>query len=59
MSAENKSKHDIIDKLQDCANSLDSWCISNKMVLSIEKNVFLSQIVNQIHNKRTTTILKM
>ena len=34
-SAENKSKH---DKLQNCANSLDRWCISNKMVLSIEKN---------------------
>ena len=26
-SAENKSKHEIIDKLQNCANSLDSWCI--------------------------------
>ena len=36
-SAENKSMHEIIDKLQNCANSLDRWCISNKMVLSIEK----------------------
>ena len=37
-SAENKSKHEIIDKLQNCANRLDGWCISNRMVLSIEKN---------------------
>ena len=36
-SAENKSKHKIIDKLQNSANSLDRWCISNKMVLNIEK----------------------
>ena len=36
-SSENKSKHEIIDKLQNCANSLDKWCISKKMVLSIEK----------------------
>ena len=36
-SAENKSKHEIIDKLQNCANSLNKLCISNKMVLSMEK----------------------
>ena len=58
-SAENKSKHEIIDKLQNCANSLERWCISNKMVLSIELKRYLSQIVNQIPNKRLTTILKM
>ena len=37
VSAENKSKHNIIDQLQNCANSLDIWCRSNKIVLSREK----------------------
>ena len=34
----NKKKKDkIIKKLQECAVSLDIWCLQNKMVLSIEK----------------------
>ena len=57
-SAENKSKHEIIDKLQNCANSLDRWCISNRMVLSIEKTKTLF-ISNSQLNKRLATILKM
>ena len=30
-------KDKIIKKLQECAVSLDKWCLQNKMVLSIEK----------------------
>ena len=52
-SAENKSKHEIIDQLQNCANSLDKWCISNKMVLSIEKTktLFISNSQPNSHQK--------
>ena len=34
---EHKTKDKIIKKLQECAVSLDRWCLQNKMVLSIEK----------------------
>ena len=36
-SVEHKTKDEIIKKLQECAVSLDKWCLQNKMVLSIEK----------------------
>ena len=36
-SVEDKTIDDIIKKLQECAGSLDRWCLQNKMVLSIEK----------------------
>ena len=36
-SVEHKTKDKIIKKLQECAVSLDRWCLQNKMVLSIEK----------------------
>ena len=36
-SVEHKTKDKIIKKLQECAVSLDTWCLQNKMVLSIEK----------------------
>ena len=38
-SVEHKTKDKIIEKLQECAVSLDRWCLENKMVglLSIEK----------------------
>ena len=36
-SVERKTKDKIIKKLQECAVSLDRWCLQNKMVLSIEK----------------------
>ena len=47
---ENKSKDDIINKCQKCASSLDSWCISNKMVLSIQKTkkLFISNSQKKI-----------
>ena len=36
-SVVHKTKDEIIEKLQECAVSLDKWCLQNKMVLSIEK----------------------
>ena len=53
-SAENKSKHEIIDQLQNCANSLDKWCISNKMVLSIEKTKTLFISNSQPNSQQKT-----
>ena len=53
-SAENKSKHEIIDQLQNCANNLDKWCISNKMVLSIEKTKTLFISNSQPNSQQKT-----
>ena len=36
-NVKDKTEDDIIKKLQECAGSLDRWCLQNKMVLSIEK----------------------
>ena len=50
---EDKTKDDIINKLQDAACSLDRWCLSNKMVLSIEKTktLFISSRQKTAQNK--------
>ena len=36
-NVEDKTKDDMIKKIQECAGSLDRWCLQNKIVLSIKK----------------------